>query len=74
MSCEVALVAVGLGYVVLLQANKEKGTLKTLGQAIALLIMLGAMLSAVSNSACMSMGGSCPMIKEAPMCHVKLKT
>ena len=68
MSCVMALVALGIGYIVLLHANKEKERLKLLGQVIAILIMLGAVCSAL----CSAM--KCEKYSKAPMCPVTVKT
>jgi hypothetical protein len=66
------LIALGVGYLVLLNANKEKEGLRLLGQAVGILIMIAAILSSICMaSKCMS-GKSCGkqgmMAKSAPMC------
>ncbi len=72
MGCAMSLVALGVGYLVLLSANKEKEGLKLLGQAIGILIMVAALMTAVcAASKCMK-SGSCSMGK-APMCPVSGK-
>ena len=67
MSCAMGLVALGVGYLVLLQANREKEGLKLLGQAIGILIMIGA----VASSLC-AVKGKChdgySKSGKAPMC------
>ena len=69
MGCALALVALGVGYIVLLQANKEKEGLKLLGQAIGILILIGAVLSALCSSMkCAKGGGACATDKK--MCAV----
>ena len=64
MRCTTALIALGLGYVVLLQANKEKEGLKLLGQAIGILIMVGAIVTSLYAAKCkmggFGKGGMCP--------------
>ncbi len=72
MGCAMSLVALGVGYLVLLSANKEKEGLKLLGQAIGIIIMIAAILSALcASSKCMK-SSSCSMSK-APMCPVSVK-
>ena len=72
MSCAMGLVALGVGYLVLLQANREKEGLKMLGQAIAILIMIGAVASAVCDSK-HKMSKHCSMSGGAPMCPFSAK-
>ena len=72
MGCALALVALGVGYLVLLQANKEKEGLKLLGQAIAILIIIGAVLSSLCSAMKCAKGGGCPM-HEKKMCAVSEK-
>ncbi len=71
MGCAMGLVALGVGYLVLLSANREKEGVKLLGQAIGIFIMVAAFLSSV----CMAMKcgkGECGMSGhgKAPMCPV----
>jgi hypothetical protein len=68
MGCAMALVALGIGYLVLLNANKEKESLKFLGQAIAVLIMLGAVVSVLCSTMKYSKSGQCAMSSKASMC------
>ena len=71
MSCAMPLIALGVGYLVYLNANKEKEGLKLLGQVIGILIMIGAVLSSVcSVSKCMRRGECHMMSKGAPMCPI----
>ena len=72
MGCALGLIALGVGYLVLLQANKEKKNLKLLGQAIGVLIMIAAVLSAVCAARC-KMSGDCPLSGKAPMCPFSVK-
>ena len=72
MGCAMGLVALGVGYLVLLYANKEKEGLKILGQAIGILIMVAALLSSLcAMTKCMK-GGDCGKsyshASKAPMC------
>ena len=75
MDCAVALVALGVGYLVLLQANKEKEGLKILGQVIAILVMLGASCSFLCASLKCMKGDHCgkSMSGKAPMCPMSGK-
>ena len=73
MSCALGLIALGVGYMVFVNANKEKEGLKILGQAIGIVIMIGAVLSSVcAASKCSHRGygkGECAMsAKSAPIC------
>ncbi len=75
MSCAMALVALGVGYLVLLNANKEKEGIKLLGQVIAILIMIGAVASSICAASKCGHGGygkgECAMMsKGAPMCPI----
>ena len=72
MHCAVALLALGVGYLVLLQANKEKEGLKLLGQVIAIVIMLGALMSSIC-AAKHKMMGDCKGGGKAPMCPLSGK-
>ena len=61
MHAGVSLIALALGYKVLLEANKEKKSVKMLGQLVAVLVMLGAALSLVCGAMkCSYMKGQCP--------------
>ena len=75
MSCAMGLIALGVGYLVLLSANKEKEGIRLLGQAIGILIMIGAVASSICGaSKCSHHGygkGDCDMMsKGAPMCPI----
>ena len=75
MSCAMGLIAMGVGYLVILNANREKEGLKLLGQVIGILIMIGAVLSSVCAASKCGRGGyskgGCPtMSKGAPMCPI----
>ena len=81
MSCAMGLIALGVGYLVLLSANKEKEGLKLLGQVIGILIMIAAVLSSLcaatkcmkKGECSMSMAGSSTSGK-APMCALTGKS
>ncbi len=77
MGCAIALVALGVGYLVLLQANKEKEGLKILGQAIGIIILIGAVMSSLCSVAKCMKGGhgcadkkACSMMAKGAMCPV----
>ena len=70
MSCALALVALGVGYMVLLHANKEKEGLKILGQVIAILIMIGAAASSLCAAKCKMDGDYRGKGSKAPMCPI----
>ena len=69
MGCAMGLVALGVGYLVFLNANREKEGLKLLGQALGVFIMIVAVLSLLCSAAkCMKGGYS-----KAPMCPLTAK-
>ena len=70
MGCALSMIALGVGYLVLLQANKEKEGLKILGQTIAILVMIGAVCSAI----CVATGKMGGCHHKAPMCPFSAKT
>ena len=70
MSCAMGLVALGVGYLVYLNANKEKEGLKLLGQVIGILIMIGAVMSSICGASKCMRGGHCSMSKGVPMCPI----
>ncbi len=78
MGCLMALTVLGVGYIVLVQANTEKGRLKFLGQLVAVLIMLGAMVSSFyyTSMKCDKRGwygqgkGMCSMSSKKLMCPI----
>ena len=71
MSCAMGLIALGVGYLVLLNANKEKEGLKLLGQVIGILIMIAAILSSLCAAGKCMKRGECSMGKDkAPMCPI----
>ena len=72
MSCAISLIALGVGYLVLLNANKEKEGLKLLGQAVGILIMIAAVLSCLC--AAKHRKGGCPFSSKAPMCPISAKS
>ena len=72
MSCAVSLIALGVGYLVYLHASKEKEGVKLLGQAIGIVVMIGAVLSMFCAARSMKMGG-CPFSGKAPMCPYSAK-
>ena len=69
----IALIALGVGYLVYLHASKEKEGVKLLGQAIGIFVMIAAVLCLVcSTSKCMKKyGGS--FSGKAPMCPMSSK-
>ena len=70
MSCAMGLIALGVGYLVLLSANKEKEGVKLLGQVIGILIMIAAVLSSLCMaSKCGRKGYGAPM---CPISQAKL--
>ncbi len=81
MSCAMGLIALGVGYLVLLNANKEKEGLKLLGQALGILIMIAAVMSSLCAATKCMRGGDyygrgksiCPMSAQAPMCPLSHK-
>ena len=73
MSCALGLIALGVGYLVFLNANKEKEGLKLLGQVLGILIMIAAVLSSLCAAKYMK-GGSCPFSSRAPMCPLSGKS
>ena len=73
MHCAVALIALGVGYLVFLHASKEKEGVKLLGQAIGILVMIASVLCLLcSASKCMKRDG-CPFSGKAPMCPMSSK-
>ena len=73
MSCAFSLIALGVGYLVYLHASKEKEGVKLLGQAIGIVVMIGAVLSLFCGAArCMKRDG-CPFSGKAPMCPMSDK-
>ena len=73
MSCAMSLIALGAGYLVLLNANKEKEGLKLLGQALGILIMIAAVMSSLCMASRCMKGHGCPMSSKAPMCAFSAK-
>ena len=72
MTFVIALIALGLGYLVFLQASKERKSLKSLGQIVGAVIMICAFASMLCSAAkCRKMAG-CPFSK-APMCSFQAK-
>ena len=65
MHSAVGLVALGVGYLVYLNASKEKKGLKLLGQVVGVIVMAGALLGVLCEAQ-YKMGG-CPFSK-ALMC------
>ena len=70
MSCAMGLIALGVGYLVLLSANREKEGVKLLGQVIGIIIMIAAVLSSLCVASKCMKRGECHMSKGAPMCPV----
>ena len=73
MGCAIGLVALGIGYLVLLNANKEKEGLKVLGQAIGILIMVVSVLMGLCAMKKCIKGGSCGSYSSSMMCPVSGK-
>ncbi len=73
MSVALALIALALGYKVFVDASKEKEGIRLLGQAIGILVMVGAILFAACatikcayKSGCPTMSkSSCPMMAKS---------
>ena len=71
MSVALCLIALALGYKVFVDASKEKEGVRILGQAIGILVMVGALLVSVcAATKCVYKSGysmmskySCPMVK-----------
>ena len=62
MHAGISLIAMALGYKVLLEANKEKKGVKSLGQVVAVFVILGAVFSLVCGAMkCSYMKGNCPI-------------
>ena len=68
MSCAVALVALGVGYLVFLQASKEKEGLRLLGQVIGIVVMIGAVASGFCAARHKMMRSDCPIASKGAMC------
>ena len=68
MNCSMNFIALGVGYLVFLNATKEQGSLRQAGRIIGLVIIGASLISCLY--ACMYSSGKrgCPMSK-APMCH-----
>ena len=64
--CSLGLIALAVGYFVLVQANKEKGRMKSLGQLIGVLIMVAAALSSLCVAKYKM--GNCPLTGGKMMC------
>ena len=60
-----SLITLGVGYLVLVEANKEKENLRTAGFAIGILVMIVAVAGAWK---CTYMGGSGGGLGKGPMC------
>ena len=73
MSCAVGLVALGVGYMVFLQASKEKEGLKLLGQIIGIVVMIGALGSGYYAAKCKMAGSGCPIASKGAMCSFSPK-
>ena len=63
-----ALIALGVGYLVFLHASKEKEGVKLLGQVIGIFVMIAAVLSLFCSAAKYMNRGGCPLSGKAPMC------
>ncbi len=71
MSCLVSLITAGIGYLVFLQASKERGVMRLLGLGIGFFLIGAGVLSLMCPNMC-SMKSACDM-KKGGMCPVSLK-
>jgi len=70
MGCAVGLIALGVGYIVFLNASKEKGSLRQVGRVIGAVIIVVSVLIGICATKCKMMGGECPMSGKAGMCPI----
>ena len=71
MSHATGLIALGMGYLVFLNASKEQGSLRLVGRVIGTVIIIVSILSGVCKAYCKS--GGCPFSGKASMCHIQKK-
>ena len=71
-NCAMALIALGVGYLVFLKASKEKGSLMQAGRIIGAVIIGVAILTGIYEVRC-KLGGGCSLSGKAPMCHFQKK-
>lgn len=71
MSCAIGLIALGVGYIVFLNASKEKGSVRLVGRIIGAVIIVASILAGICAVKC-KMGG-CLMSGKASMCPVSGK-
>ena len=72
MSCAISLIALGVGYMVFLNASKEKGSTRQIGRIIGALIVVLSILSGICMAKCKM--GTCSMYGKAPMCPITSKS
>ncbi len=70
MGCATGLIALGIGYLVFLNASKEQGSLRQVGRIIGAVIIVVSILTGVCAMKCKT--GGCPMSGKAPMCSLDL--
>jgi hypothetical protein len=68
--CALGLIALGVGYLVLIHAGREAGGIRTLGKIVGAVIMIASIAGMVCAAKCKMGGGSCPLTGKA-MCAVK---
>ena len=70
MSCAVTLIALGVGYLVFMQASKEKEGVKLLGQTLGIFVMIASVLCLMCGAVkCALKGYGCPLTSsKAPIC------
>lgn len=73
MGCATGLIALGIGYMVFLNASKEKGSLRQAGRIIGAVIIVVSILTGICAMKCKSSGGSCPLMGKKMMCPVSDK-
>jgi len=72
--CALGLIALGVGYLVFLNASKEKGNLRMAGRIIGAVIIVVSVLGAICAVKCKMGGGTCPMMGDKMMCPISAKT
>ncbi len=73
MGYAMSAIALGVGYLVLLRAGKEKDFLRLSGMSIGIFLMLTAVISMCCASKYSSMKNGCPLMSKAPMCMFSTK-
>ena len=72
MSCAISLIALGVGYMVFLNASKEKGNIRQIGRIIGAVIIVLSILSGIYMAKCKM--DTCSMYGKAPMCPITAKS